>query len=116
MALFSAYGPPDHSETDNLGVDWVVHYDFEGLGRLLQHAIISQLTSVEFTQAIDEFRTLIHDLEEANLQTQVRHGHGSSLLVFIRVPRDHLGKMVHQSRYATFVVSIAAPNVLTISD
>ncbi|KAK1142626.1 hypothetical protein N8T08_007430 [Aspergillus melleus] len=92
MAFFSAHGPPDQSECDNLGVDWVVRFDFEDL---------------EFTQAVEEFRTLIHDLEEAHLQTQVRHGHGSSLLVFIRVPRDHLGKMVHQSRVKDWLYGIA---------
>lgn len=49
-------------------------------------------------QAIAEFRTLISDLSEAGLRVQVRHGHGSALLVCIRVPRDHLGNLVHQSR------------------
>ena len=49
-------------------------------------------------QAITEFRTLIHDLNEAGLRVQVRHGHGEALLVCIRVPRDHLGNLVHQSR------------------
>lgn len=39
------------------------------------------------------------DLSEAGLRVQVRHGHGKAVLLCIRVPRDHLGKMVHQSRY-----------------
>lgn len=39
------------------------------------------------------------DLNEAGLRVQVRHGHGKALLVCIRVPRDHLGKMVQKSRY-----------------
>jgi hypothetical protein len=54
---------------------------------------------IDQAQAISEFRTLVHDLTEAGLRVQIRHGHGSALLVCIRVPRDHLGKMVHQSRY-----------------
>ncbi|THC96081.1 hypothetical protein EYZ11_004454 [Aspergillus tanneri] len=92
MAFFSAYGPPDQMENDNLGVDWVIHYNFEDL---------------EIYQAVEEFRALINDLEEAHLQTQVRHGHGSSLLVCIRVPRDHLGKMIHQSRVKDWLYGIA---------
>jgi hypothetical protein len=38
---------------------------------------------------------LIHDLSEAGLRVQVRHGHGEALLVCIRIPRDHLGNLVH---------------------
>lgn len=41
----------------------------------------------------------MHDLTEAGLRVQVRHGYGPALLVCIHVPRDHLGKMVQQSRY-----------------
>lgn len=45
------------------------------------------------------FQELIRELHRVGLHTQVRHGHGSSLLVCIRVPRDLLGNMVHKSRY-----------------
>lgn len=48
--------------------------------------------------AADEFRTLIHHLEGRGLQTQVRHNHGQSLLVVIRVPRNLLGNEVYRSR------------------
>ncbi|RAH69068.1 anoctamin family protein [Aspergillus aculeatinus CBS 121060] len=83
MGLFAGHEPVDQAELDNFGVDWVIHYSFEDL---------------EISQAISEFRTLIHDLEEAHLQVQVRHGYGPSLLVFIRVPPDLLGNMVYKSR------------------
>ncbi|KAE8153627.1 calcium-activated chloride channel-domain-containing protein [Aspergillus avenaceus] len=73
----------DAAESTNFGVDWVIHYTFE---------------EIEIPKAIEEFRTLINDLQEAQLQIQVRPGHGASLLVCIRVPRDHLGNMVYKSR------------------
>ncbi|KAK9242051.1 calcium-activated chloride channel-domain-containing protein [Lipomyces tetrasporus] len=80
-----------HDESDNLGVDWVLQYEFG---------------DIDQTQAVSEFRTLIHDLTEAGLRVQVHHGHGSALLVCIRVPRDHLGKMVHQSRIKDWLFGI----------
>ncbi|KAJ5771164.1 uncharacterized protein N7511_003215 [Penicillium nucicola] len=78
----------EDDEHDNLGVDWVLQYEFDQ------------------AQAITEFRTLIHDLSEAGLRVQVRHGHGSALLVCIRVPRDHLGNLVHQSRIKDWLFGI----------
>lgn len=57
-------------------------------------------------QAIAEYRTLIHDLIEAGLRVQVRHGHGASLLVCIRVPRDQLGHMIHTSRLKDWLYGI----------
>lgn len=59
----------------------------------------SALTFSDKNQAILEFRSLIHELESAGFQTQVRHGYGASLLVCIRFPRDLLGNMVHKARY-----------------
>ncbi|EAW13470.1 anoctamin family protein [Aspergillus clavatus NRRL 1] len=90
MAL-SSHHEIDETELGNLGVDWVIHYQFENL---------------ETSQAIKTFQTLIHDLEEANLQTQVRHGDGASLLVCVRVPRDHLGHMIHESRVKDWLYGI----------
>lgn len=49
--------------------------------------------------AVEEFRTLIKQLEGRGLQTQVRHGYGQSLLVLVRAPRNLLGKEVYRSRY-----------------
>ncbi|KAL4932408.1 anoctamin family protein [Aspergillus undulatus] len=91
MSLTPNYRPPEQAHTDNHGVDWVVHYQFE---------------DIDISKAIDEFESLIHDLHEAHLETQVRHGHGASLLVFIRVPWMHLGNMVHQSRVKDWLYGI----------
>ncbi|OJJ88700.1 anoctamin family protein [Aspergillus glaucus CBS 516.65] len=86
MPFFS--GKRDSYEDDNLGIDWVVHYVFD---------------DVEHTQAIREFQELIDDLHQAGLYTQVRHGHGNSLLVCVKVPRDLLGNMIHKSRIKDFL-------------
>ncbi|CEJ61557.1 hypothetical protein PMG11_10088 [Penicillium brasilianum] len=91
MSWLAGQDKHGHEESDNLGVDWVLQYEFE---------------EIDQGQAISEFRTLVHDLTEAGLRVQVRHGHGSALLVCIRVPRDHLGKMVHQSRIKDWLFGI----------
>ncbi|RMJ28861.1 stress response protein Ist2 [Aspergillus sp. HF37] len=88
--------PPGKSklgdEQDNLGVDWVVHYQFEDLDQ---------------NQAADEFRVLIRDIESAGFQTQVRHGYGASLLVCIRFPRDLLGSMIYRARAKDWLFAIS---------
>ncbi|KAI9933539.1 hypothetical protein ASPWEDRAFT_53298 [Aspergillus wentii DTO 134E9] len=90
MALFAG-SKADEEEYDNFGVDWVVYYEFE---------------DVDSSQATEEFRSLIHDLEAAGLRTQVRHGYGASLLICIKVPRDHLGNMVYKSRVKDWLYGI----------
>ncbi|KAF9886362.1 hypothetical protein FE257_011507 [Aspergillus nanangensis] len=92
MSLFSPYASADPSDLENLGVDWVIQYEFG---------------DIDIAQAIDEFRTLIHDLEEAHCLTQVRHGYGASLLVCIHVPREHLGNMVYKSRVKDWLYGIS---------
>ncbi|KAJ5667777.1 uncharacterized protein N7477_006347 [Penicillium maclennaniae] len=89
MSWLAGQGPVE--ESDNLGVDWVLQYEF---GELDQ------------ATAITEFRQLVSDLHEAGLRLQVRHGHGQSLLVCIRVPRDHLGQMIHKSRIKDWLFGI----------
>ncbi|KAL4874860.1 calcium-activated chloride channel-domain-containing protein [Aspergillus karnatakaensis] len=91
MSLQPNYRPSNQTQLENFGVDWVVHYQFD---------------DIETSKAISEFEALIHDLHEANLETQVRHGHGASLLVFIRVPRMHLGSLVYQSRVKDWLYGI----------
>ncbi|KAJ5771704.1 hypothetical protein N7520_002233 [Penicillium odoratum] len=91
MSWLAGYGKLDDEENDNLGVDWVLQYEFG---------------SIDQAQAITEFRTLVSDLTEAGLRVQVRHGHGSSLLMCLRMPRDQLGKMVHQSRVKDWLFGI----------
>lgn len=69
---------------------------------------LEALTIPDQIQAIAELRSLVGDLHEAGLRLQVRHGHDTSLLVFIHVPRDHLGQMVHKSRSACLPFEVAS--------
>ncbi|KAJ5949862.1 hypothetical protein N7454_001446 [Penicillium verhagenii] len=89
--LFAGHSNPRDEENDILGVDWVLKYEFG---------------NIDQEQANRDFEALISDLEEAGLRVQVRHGYGDSLLVFLRVPREQLGHMVHQSRVKDFLHSI----------
>ncbi|KAF7715478.1 Uncharacterized protein PECH_007093 [Penicillium ucsense] len=82
-----------NEEDSNLGIDWVLQYDFSELDQ---------------TEAIAEYRSLVQSLTNAGLRVQVRHGHGSSLLVCIHVPRDQLGRMVHQSRIKDWLFGISS--------
>ncbi|KAB8237131.1 anoctamin family protein [Aspergillus alliaceus] len=91
MGLLTGSRELDRAEANNFGVDWVIHYQFE---------------DTELGNAIEEFRTLIHDLQEAKLQVQVRRGYGPSLLLCIRVPRNHLGNMVYKSRVKDWLYGI----------
>ncbi|KAJ5583216.1 hypothetical protein N7535_001836 [Penicillium sp. DV-2018c] len=91
MSWLAGYGKSVHDDYDNLGVDWVLQYEFG---------------DIDQQQAIAEIRMLISDLHEAGLRVQVRHGHGAAILVCIRVPRDHLGNLVHQSRIKDWLFGI----------
>ncbi|KAJ5624817.1 hypothetical protein N7510_001126 [Penicillium lagena] len=91
MSWLAGYGKDADEENDNLGVDWVLQYEFG---------------DIDQEQAIAEYRTLIHDLTEAGLRVQVRHGHGASLLVCVRVPRDQLGRMIHKARLKDWLCGI----------
>lgn len=33
MGLFAGHGALDQAELDNFGVDWVIHYSFEDVGK-----------------------------------------------------------------------------------
>lgn len=48
--------------------------------------------------AVYEFKTLLEDLESAGFDTEVRAGYEQSLMVFVKAPRDLLGRAVHKSR------------------
>lgn len=53
----------------------------------------------DYDVAIEEFKTLIEDLEAAGLYTEIRPGYERSLLVFVKVPRNLLGNSVYKGRY-----------------
>ncbi|XP_014556665.1 hypothetical protein COCVIDRAFT_99136 [Bipolaris victoriae FI3] len=56
--------------------------------------------------AIKECQQLLHDLESAGLNTEVRAGYDESLLVFVQVPRDLLGNTVYKSRVKDWLYGI----------
>ncbi|RMZ13034.1 hypothetical protein D0862_02468 [Hortaea werneckii] len=82
---------PIETEEPEFEVDWVLVYDF---------------SEIESSEAIEEFTTLIKDLETVGLQCQVRHGYGLSVLVLLRVPRNLLGNEVYRSRVKDWLFSI----------
>ncbi|CRG88001.1 putative protein C691,05c [Talaromyces islandicus] len=79
------------STTDNLGVDWVILYDF---------------TDIDEQSAIEEYRSLIYTLDEVGLRTEVRHGNGSSLLVFVKAPQELVGNWIYMSRVRDWLYGI----------
>ncbi|KAI5251482.1 putative plasma membrane stress response protein [Aureobasidium subglaciale] len=84
----------DHTDNDSdedFEIDWVVLYDFG---------------DIELHQAIDKYETLIRDIEASGLETEVRRGHGTALLVLIRVPRNQLGNEVYRSRVKDWLFGI----------
>ncbi|GME23094.1 Transmembrane protein 16k [Neofusicoccum parvum] len=70
---------------------YVVHYDFG---------------NIEFSTAVEEFCTLLSDLESVGLHTEVRAGYDKSLLVFVKAPRELLGNEVYRSRVKDWLYGI----------
>ena len=51
------------------------------------------------SQAAQQLESLLHKLAEIGLQTEVRQGDESTLLVFARATKKSLKRAVYQSRY-----------------
>ncbi|KAJ5117021.1 hypothetical protein N7456_001369 [Penicillium angulare] len=75
----------------NLQVDYVVQYSF---GHLDQ------------SQAIEQLEKLLQTLTEVGLQTEVRQGDESSLLVFVRASKKQLKRAVYRSRVRDWLYGI----------
>ena len=52
------------------------------------------------SQAAQQLESLLHKLADIGLQTEVRQGDESTLLVFARATKKSLKRAVYQSRYA----------------
>lgn len=50
------------------------------------------------SEATEQLERLLRALTEVGLQTEVRRGDESSLLVFVRASEKRLGRAVHRSR------------------
>ncbi|QKX62692.1 uncharacterized protein TRUGW13939_09853 [Talaromyces rugulosus] len=83
--------PSQGTTSDNLGVDWVILYDF---------------ADVDEQSAVEEYRSLIYTLDEVGLRTEVRHGNGSSLLVFVKAPHELVGNWIYMSRVRDWLYGI----------
>ncbi|KAM0306265.1 hypothetical protein HYE67_002278 [Fusarium culmorum] len=81
-------------DTTTYNDKYVVHYDF---------------SEIDHDTAVKEVRTLLQDLEEVGLHTEVRAGYEQSLLVFVRAPRELLGNWVYKSRVKDWLYGIV-PN------
>lgn len=82
-------------------VDYVIRYGFGGNGRCPPED--AQLANRESTtgnsKASDQLELLLRKLADVGLQTEVRQGDESSLLVFVRASKKSLKRAVHQSRF-----------------
>ncbi|KAH7131615.1 calcium-activated chloride channel-domain-containing protein [Dactylonectria estremocensis] len=87
--MATPYAKPRDSTTYN--DKYVVLYDFQDGDR---------------NEAIEEFKTLLQDLEETGLDTEVRPGYDQSLLIFVKAPQELLGRTVHKSRIKDWLYGI----------
>ncbi|THW39689.1 putative plasma membrane stress response protein [Aureobasidium pullulans] len=94
MQIISSRPTSSQSDTEkdeDFEVDWVLLYDFK---------------DIELHHAIDEYHTLIRDIEAFGLETEVRHGYGTAVLVLVRIPRNKLGNEVYRSRVKDWLFGI----------
>jgi anoctamin-10 len=80
---------------------YVVLYDFSDIGKQLfykRQTINTDHGGSDRDTAVKEVKTLLEDLEEIGLHTEVRAGYEQSLLIFIRAPHELLGNWVYKSR------------------
>ncbi|KAK6004902.1 hypothetical protein QM012_007681 [Aureobasidium pullulans] len=81
----------EKEKDEDFEVDWVLLYDLE---------------DIEAHHATDEYHTLIRDIETFGLETEVRHGYGTTLIILIRIPRNKLGNEVYRSRVKDWLFGI----------
>ncbi|KAL1799288.1 hypothetical protein ACET3X_003325 [Alternaria dauci] len=71
-----------------------------------KYVVVYDFGSVDADVAIAECKALLHDLEGAGLNTEVRPGYDQTLLVFVQAPRDLLGNTVYKSRVKDWLYGI----------
>ncbi|KAK2769622.1 hypothetical protein FQN53_005982 [Emmonsiellopsis sp. PD_33] len=64
----------------------------------VDHVVLYRFANVDKSEAIRQFKRLIRALTGVGLQTEVRPGPDSSLLVFVKAQNKHLGKALYRSR------------------
>jgi anoctamin-10 len=95
--------PPAASADSNLDVDYVLVYRFSSEGKvgLLPFTYLLRTDTVlsDKSKAISKFQDLIRALVDVGLETEVRNGEDSTLLVFIRAADENIfGDVVYRSR------------------
>ncbi|CEJ90402.1 hypothetical protein VHEMI06190 [[Torrubiella] hemipterigena] len=89
--MASLYPSLNMESTMRYNDKYVIHYDFG---------------DADYDTAIEEFKTLLIDLEAAGLHTEIRPGYDRSILVFVKVPRVLLGNNVYKGRVKDWLYSI----------
>ncbi|KAF4464893.1 IST2 [Fusarium albosuccineum] len=74
-----------------------------------KYVIVYDFGGTDHDPAIDEFKSLLADLEDAGLDVEVRPGYEQTLLVFVKAPRELLGNTVYKSRVKDWLYGIT-PN------
>ncbi|KAH7240819.1 calcium-activated chloride channel-domain-containing protein [Fusarium redolens] len=74
-----------------------------------KYVVLYDFGDTDHDTAIQEFKTLVADLEETGFDVEVRAGYEQSLLVFAKAPRELLGNAVYKSRVKDWLYGIT-PN------
>lgn len=95
--------PPSASAESNLDVDYVLVYRFssEGKSGLLPFASLLGTDSVpsDKSKTISKFQDLIRALADVGLETEVRNGEDSTVLVFVKAADEKIfSDVVYRSR------------------
>jgi hypothetical protein len=94
---------PQEATAGDLDVDYVISYRIPSdcTANVLDLSGQAMLTlRIAKTGATEQFKKLIRALANAGLQTEVRNGDESSLLVFVRAADEKIfGDMVYRSRF-----------------
>lgn len=96
----------DHAVHHNNDVDYVIRYRFGGAGKIQQSqempgrktGIWWILTTTDASEAGKQLELLLRTLSEVGLQTEVRQGDESTLLVFVRATKKSVKRGVYHSR------------------
>ncbi|UPL03994.1 hypothetical protein LCI18_014928 [Fusarium solani-melongenae] len=74
-----------------------------------KYVVLYDFGEIDRDTAVEEFKTLLVDLEEAGLDVEVRAGYEQTLLIFVKAPRELLGNTVYKSRVKDWLYGIT-PN------
>jgi anoctamin-10 len=96
--------PPSASAESHLDVDYVLVYRYssEGVLRYLpsSFSFLKLSMGADKNKTIAQFQELIRALADVGLETEVRNGEDSSLLVFVKAADEKVfGDVVYRSRH-----------------